>query len=117
MPHCTSSNTNSSDRRRVAEPYKIEAGRRLTKAFKIFLVAGGGDGRERATVEGALEGDDAPALGPSVGEMIAPRQLDCAFARFRAGIAEEHLIGEGHGTEPLRQPLLADDAVEVGAMP
>ena len=33
------------------------------EAFEIFLLAAGGDGRQRAAVEGAFEGDDAVALG------------------------------------------------------
>ena len=41
----------------------VEAWRPAAEAFEVFLVAGGGDGRERAAVERALEGDDAPALG------------------------------------------------------
>ena len=101
----------------VAERHEIEARRRLAEAFQILLVAGGGDGGERAAVEGALEGDDAPALGMAVGEVVAPRQLDGALAGLGAGIAEEHLVGEGRLAQPLGQPLLAGDAVEVGAVP
>ena len=49
--------------------------------------------------------------------MIAPRRLDRGLARLGAGIAEEHLVGERHGDQPLGQPLLALDAVEVGGVP
>ena len=104
-------------RLQVAEGDEIEAGRRLTEALEVLLVAGSGDGGERAAVEGALEGDDAPALGVAVGEVVAPRQLDGALAGLRARIAEEHLVGEGRLAQPLGQPLLAGDAVEVGAVP
>ena len=55
--------------------------------------------------------------GCAVGEVIAARQLDGALAGFRAGIAEEHLVGEGHLAQPLGEPLLAGDAVEIGAVP
>ena len=55
--------------------------------------------------------------GCAVGEVIAPRQLDGALAGLRAGIAEEHLVGEGHLAQPLGEPLLAGDAVEVGGVP
>ncbi len=49
--------------------------------------------------------------------MIAPRGLDRALAGLGAGIAEEHLVGEGHRDEPLRQPLLPFDAIEVRRVP
>ena len=101
----------------VAEGHEIEAGRRLAEAFQVLLVAGGGDGGERAAVEGALEGDDAPPLGLAVGEVVAPRQLDGALAGFGARIAEEHLVGERGLAQPLGETLLAGDAVEIGAVP
>src|SRR6516165_7103862 len=101
----------------VAEPYQVEAGRRLAKAFKVFVVAGRGDGRKRAAVKGALEGDDAPALGPPGGVMVTARELDCALARLGARVAEERPVGEGRGAQPVGQPLLAGDAVEVGTVP
>ena len=49
--------------------------------------------------------------------VIAPRGLDGGFARLGAGIAEEHLVGERRGDEPLGQPLLPLDAIEVGRVP
>ena len=49
--------------------------------------------------------------------MIAPRRLDCGLARLGAGIAEEHLVGERRGDQPLGQPLLPLDAIEVGGVP
>ena len=77
----------------------------------------GGDGRQRAAVEGALEGDDAAALGLAGDELIAARDLDRAFAGLGAGIAEEHLVGERRRDQPLGEPLLAGDAIEVGGVP
>ena len=58
-----------------------------------------------------------PPLGLPVHVVIAPRQLDGAFAGLGARVAEEHLVGERHLAQPLGQPLLAGDAVEVGAVP
>ena len=49
--------------------------------------------------------------------MIAPRRLDRGLARLGAGIAEEHLVGERRGDQPLGQPLLPLDAIEVGGVP
>ena len=41
----------------------IEAGQTGPETFEMLLLAAGRDGRHRAAVEGALEGDDAVALG------------------------------------------------------
>ncbi len=46
----------------VAERHLVEALDLRPEAFQVFLLAAGGDGRERAAVEGALERDDAEAL-------------------------------------------------------
>ena len=45
----------------IAERHLIEAGRLGAEAFEIFLLAAGGDRRQRAAVEGAFEGDDVEA--------------------------------------------------------
>ena len=47
------------DRLEVAERHLVEALRRRAEAFQVFRVAGGGERRQRAAVEGAGEGDDA----------------------------------------------------------
>ena len=88
-----------------------------TEAFQILGVAGGRDGRQRAAVEGAFEGDDAPALRLAAHIVIAPGRLDRGLAGFRARIAEEDAVGERRRDEPLRQPLLVGDAIEVGGVP
>ena len=49
--------------------------------------------------------------------MIAARGLDGAFERLGAGIGEEHLVGEGRGDQPLGEPALAGNLVEVGDVP
>ncbi len=49
----------------IAKRRMIEAAAWLAKAFEIFLIAAGGERRQRAAMEGALERDDAPALGPA----------------------------------------------------
>ncbi len=50
----------------IAERHLVEALDLGAEAFEIFLLAAGRDGRQRAAVEGALEGDDAEALGLAV---------------------------------------------------
>ena len=47
----------------VAERHLVEAVDRRPEALEVLGVAGGGDGRQGAAVEGALEGDHAVALG------------------------------------------------------
>ena len=50
-------------------------------------------------------------------ELVAPRGLDRALAGLRAGVAEEHPVGERRRDQPLGQPLLPGDPVEVGGVP
>ena len=57
------------------------------KPSRYFLLPAGGERRQRAAVERALEGDDAEALGLAVHDMVLARRLDRAFDRLGAGIA------------------------------
>ena len=91
----------------IAERDVIEARDLGPEALQVLLVAAGGDGGERAAMEGAAEGDDAPPLGMPGDEMIAPRGLDRALAGLGSRIAEEDLVGKGRRNKPLSQPLLA----------
>ena len=87
------------------------------EAFERLFVAAGGERRQGAPVEGALEGDDAPASGIAAAVVVAPRHLDYAFHRLGARIAEEHLVGEARGAQAFGEARLFGDFVEVGAMP
>src|SRR5262249_41678496 len=78
----------------VAMRHLVEAVHGRTKAFEIFRRARRGEGRERPTVESAFEGDDAITLAVAFGEMMMADELDHALHRFRAGIAEEHVVGK-----------------------
>ena len=68
-------------------------------------------------MKGALEGDDAVALGVAAHILIAAGDLDGAFHRLGAGIAEEHEVGEGRGAQPLRQPLGLGNLEQVRDVP
>ena len=68
-------------------------------------------------MEGAVERDDAPALGIAAHELVAPRRLDGGFAGFSARIAEEDAVGERLRDEPLGELLLSRDPVEIGRVP
>ena len=105
------------DRGEIGERHVVEAFDRRPEALEVFRVAAGGDGRERAAVEGAFEGDDAPALGPAADIMVAPRRLDRGLARFGARIAEEDPVGERRRDQSLGELLLARDPIEVGRVP
>ena len=100
----------------VAEGHLVEAVDLWPEAFQVFLAAGG-DGRERAAVEGALEGDDAEALGRAIHIVIAARRLDRAFHRLGAGIGEEYAVGEARRDELLRRAALAGNLEDVGDVP
>ncbi len=50
----------------------------------------------------------------AVGRLVFAHQLDDAFHRLGAGIGEKYVVGEGHGAQPVGQPLAFGDAVEVG---
>ena len=65
----------------VVEGDLIEALDLGAEALEIFLLAAGRDGRERASVERALEGDDAEAVRLSVRRMVlAPILMAASFA-------------------------------------
>ena len=101
----------------IAERHLVEAFDHRPEAFEIFLLAAGGERRQRAAVEGALEGDDAVALRLAAHRLVLARHLDRAFHRLGAGIGEEHHVGEARRAQPLGQPLGLGDAVEVGDVP
>ncbi|CDX50950.1 hypothetical protein MPL3365_130224 [Mesorhizobium plurifarium] len=101
----------------VVECDLVEALDLRAEAFEIFVLAAGGDRRERAAVEGALESDDAETLRVTLDELVAPGRLDGAFQRLGARIGEEHLVGESRLDQPLAQPALFRDFVEIGDVP
>src|SRR5208283_2117584 len=105
------------DRGKIAEGRLIETVDRWAEAFEIFMIAAGGKRRERASVERALESDQPVALRLAVGGVKPARRLDRAFDRFRAGIAEEHLVGEARLDEPARKPFGLGNLIEIGDVP
>jgi hypothetical protein len=81
----------------------VETVQRRTEAFQIFRRTGRRQRSQSAAVEGAFEGDEAIAFRMSLGGVIPARDLDGAFHRFGAGIAEEHEIGKALLAQPRRQ--------------
>jgi hypothetical protein len=93
------------------------AGGRWAEAFKVLLVAGGGERVQQAAVERRLEADDLVPFGLAIHELILADQLDAALDRLRAGIAEEHRVGEGEVGQPLGQLLAVADPEQVRGVP
>jgi hypothetical protein len=101
----------------VVEGNLVESVDLRPKTFEIFRLPARRDRRERAAMEGALEGDGAETLGVAVDELIAAGGLDCPLDRLGARIGEEHLVGEGRRHQPFGEAALAGNLVEVGEVP
>ncbi len=101
----------------VAERHLVEAVDLRAEAGQVLLLVARRDGRQRAPVEAAFEGDDPVAFRMAVMAMEFARGLDRAFQRLGAGIAEENLVGEGRGAKARGEPLLAGDIIEVRCVP
>ena len=97
----------------VGERNLVEPVDYRTEAVEIFLLAAGGQGRERASMEGALEGNHTIAFGAAARRLIFARHFDRAFHSLGARIAEEHHVRKARGTQPLGNPLALGDAVEI----
>src|SRR5215470_6311767 len=65
-------------------------------------------------MKGALERDDAIALGLTIRRVELARGLDRALHGLSAGIAEEYEVGEARRAQPRRQAFRLRDAIEIG---
>ena len=101
----------------VAKRNVIKTFGHRTEAIEIFLVASGSERGQRAAMECALEGDDPVAFGVARRGMVLAGDLDAAFHRLGAGIAEEHQIGKRDRAEPVSQALCFRHAIEIGDVP
>jgi hypothetical protein len=72
------------DRVEIAEGGLVETVDLGAEALDIFCASAGGEGRQRAPVKRAFEGDEAVTLGRSAGRMEFARGLYCAFHRLGA---------------------------------
>ena len=88
-----------------------------SKPLDQLLAAGGRDGGHGAAVEGALEGDDAVALGLAARPMEAPHHLDAGLHGLRTRVADEHGVGEAVRDQPVGQPLQLGDVEQVRDVP
>ena len=105
------------DRFEIAMRHLVEAVQRRPETFEIFCRAGRGQRAQGAAVERALEGDEAIALGMALGGVIAARDLDRAFHRFGAGIAEEHQIRKALFAQPRRELVAVGRLEQVRHVP
>jgi hypothetical protein len=94
----------------IAEGDMVEARQVGAKAIEVFLVAGGGERRQRPAVERAGAGDDPMFFGMAGLILVLADHLDRQLHRLGAGIAEEDAVGEAVRDEPLGEALLAGDA-------
>ena len=101
----------------IAERHLIEAVDHRAEPFEIFLLSAGGERRQRAAVEGALESDDAVTFRLTVRRLVFARHLDRAFHRLGAGIAEEHHVGEAGFAQTPRDALGFRNFVKIGDVP
>ncbi len=101
----------------IAERNLVEAFDDRSETVEIFLLAASCQRRQRSAMEGALESDDAIALGPFADRLIFAGALDGAFHRFGARIAEERDVGEARRAEALRGALLFRNFIKVGDVP
>ena len=101
----------------VAERNLVEALDLRAEAGHVFRLIARGDRRQRAAVERAFEGENAVALGIAAMAMIFPRHLDGCLHRLRAGVGEEHLVGECRAAKPFGKPFLARHAIKIRSVP
>ncbi len=105
------------DRLDVEAAHLIERIHGRTEALQMLGLATGGDGRERAPVEGAFEGDQPVTLRRTLHKVIATRGLDRALDGLGTGIGEEYPVCKCRGAKPLGKPLLLRDDVQIGDVP
>ena len=101
----------------IAEGNLVEALYLGTEPFEIFGLAAGGQGRQRAAVESALERQNPETLGISIDRMALSRHLDRGLVGLRARIGEEDEIRERRVGEPPGEALAFGHLKQVGRMP
>jgi hypothetical protein len=103
------------DRRRVVQRHAHEPFDQRLEAGLHLGIAGGRQRRDGAAVEGLLVDHDLGALDALVVAVLA-RDLDRAFVRLEAGIAEEDVGQAGDLAQLGGQALLQGRAVVVGGV-
>ena len=71
-----------------------DVGRFWAKAVGILRLAADGDGKERAPVEGVVEGDDFAFVRAVTRRRVIARQLKGGFVGFGAGVHKQHTLGK-----------------------
>ncbi len=92
------------ERRDVVVGQVDEAGGIGTEAAGVLLLPAGGDGEQRAPVEGVLRRDDPQLVRAEPVVRVAARELQRRLVRLGTGIAEEHALGERGVGQPLGEP-------------
>jgi hypothetical protein len=89
----------------IAERHLIKAFDLGAETVEIFLLATGGNGRQRAAMESAFKSDDAEFFRMAVRRLLFARHFDRAFHRLRTRIGEEDEIRERPVHKTLRKLL------------
>ena len=87
----------------IVERHVVETIHHRAEALQVVRVAGGGERRQGAAVERALEADEAEAFRLAAVRHGAAHHLDHALVRLRARVAEEHAVRERRIHQPRRQ--------------
>ena len=101
----------------IVERHLVETVHRRTVPLEIFRRAGGGQSRQRAAMESALEGNHAIAFRMAFGGVIPAHHFDGALHGLGAGIGEEDEIGKALLAQPRRQPLAVRRLEQVRDVP
>ena len=101
----------------VAEGDMVEALGDRAGALQVLGIARRRQGGEGPPMERPGAGNHPHLLRMAADVVVAARQLQGAFDGLGPGVAEEHLVGEGMGDQPLGKAPALRDLVEVGDVP
>jgi len=95
----------------------VDAGRYRSKAFGVLGLATHAHGKQGATVEGILAGDDFVLFRTEMIGGIFACQLEAGFIGLGTGVAEEGTIGKGGGSQRMSQFQYRLVGEHIGHMP
>ena len=78
----------------IVKRHVDDVGRFRTKPVGILRLAANGDGKEGASVEGIVEGDDFGFVRAVARGRVVARQLKGGFVGFGAGVHKQHALGK-----------------------
>ena len=79
----------------IVKRHVDDVGRLRAKPVGILRLAANGNGKEGASVEGIVEGDDFGFVRAMARCRVVARQLKSGFVGFGAGVHKQHALGKG----------------------